>query len=67
MSEQQRPSFCRMPPDNFLAGRSAKGASPVLVQKFGNPPFAFGARLSEDAAEKLDVFANAEIRIQIFP
>ena len=26
------PSFCRMPPDSFFAGRSANGASPVLCK-----------------------------------
>ena len=54
-----------MPPDSFFAGRSANGASPVLSQKFGNPPLPFGTGLPEQAAEELDVLANAEIRIEV--
>jgi hypothetical protein len=33
MSEQHSPSFCRMPPESFFAGRSAKGDRPVLSKR----------------------------------
>jgi hypothetical protein len=50
-----------MPPDNFFAGRSEKGASPVL----GDSRVPFGTRLSEQPGEKLDVLAHAEVCIEV--
>ena len=40
---------------------------PCALQKLGNPPFAFGPRLSENTREELDVLADAEVRIEILP
>ena len=54
-----------MPPDSFLAGRSSKGARPGAVQQFRNAPLALVAGLPEQAAEKFDVLADAEVRIEI--
>ena len=54
-----------MPPDSFLAGRSANGASPVLSQKLGDAPLPLGAGLPEQAGEELDVLADAEVGIEI--
>ena len=66
MSEQQSPSFCRMPPDSFFAGRSAKGASPVLCKSSAIRQSRSDARLPEHAAEELDVFADAEVGVEVF-
>ena len=63
--QQQSPSFCRMPPDKFFAGRSAKGASPVLWRSSRDSRVPFGTGLSEQAAEELDILADAEFRIKI--
>ena len=38
---------------------------PGAVKKLGNPPFALGARLPEQAAEEVDVLADAEVGIEI--
>ena len=54
-----------MPPDNFFAGRSEKGASPVLSRSSEISPVPFGAGLSEQAAKKLDILADAEVRIEV--
>ena len=37
----------------------------MLSSKFGNSPFAFGARLAEQATKELDVLADAEVRIEV--
>ena len=54
-----------MPPDSFFAGRSANGARPVLSSSSAMRHRAFGAGLAEQAAEKLDVLADAEIGIEV--
>ena len=65
MREQHRPSFCRMPPESFFAGRSANGASPVLSSSFRDVPLALGAGLPKQAAEELDILADAEVGIEV--
>ena len=42
-AQQHSPSFCRMPPDSFFAGRSAKGARPVLSSSSAIARVALGA------------------------
>ena len=65
MRQQQSPSFCRMPPDSFFAGRSEKGASPVPSRS--SPIFSSrcGTRLPEQAAEELDILPDAQVRVEI--
>ena len=65
MSEQHRPSFCRMPPDKFLGWTIGERRQPGAAQKIGNAPFPFGARLPEQAGEEFDVLADAEVGIKI--
>ena len=40
-------------------------SQPGAVKQFRNPPLAFVAGLSEQAAEKFDILADAEVRIEI--
>ena len=42
-----------------------KGRQPGAVQQFRDPPVALVAGLPEQAAEKLDVLADAQVRIEI--
>ena len=44
-----------------------EGSQPGAVQQFRDSPFAFVAGLSEQAAEKLDVLADAQVGIEILP
>ena len=50
----------------FLRRPVGEGREPGAVQKLGNPPIALGARLPEHAAEEFDVFADAEVGIEVF-
>ena len=54
-----------MPPDSFFAGRSANGASPVLSSSSAIRHVALGTGLPEQAAEKFDVLADAEVGIEV--
>ena len=54
-----------MPPDSFFAGRSANGASPVAPSSSAIRQERSCAGLPEQAAEKLDVLADAEIGIEV--
>ena len=50
-----------MPPDSFFAGRSANGAG----EQFGNARLSLAAGVPEQTAEKFDVFADAEVGIEV--
>ena len=49
----------------FLRRAVGKRREPGAVQQFGDSPVPFGARLPEQAAEKLDVLPDAEVGIEV--
>ena len=49
----------------FLRRTIGKGRKPGALEKLGDSRVPLGTRLSEQAAEELDILADAEVRIEI--
>ena len=49
----------------FFSGTVGKRRKPGAREQFGDAAISFGARLSEQAAEEFDIFADAEIGIEV--
>ena len=48
-----------------MASRSANPANPVLSNRLGDPRRALGAAVTEQSAEEVDVFPDAEVGIEV--
>ena len=50
----------------FFSGTVGKRRKPGARDQFGDAALPFGAGLSKQAAEEFDIFADAEIGIEVF-
>ncbi len=65
MSAQQSPSFCFIPPERCIAGRSVKGARPVAVGQLGDALRPGRLVLSEQASEEVQVLTHRKAGVEI--
>ena len=65
MSAQHSPSFCFIPPESFAAGRSVKGARPVLLSSSPMRRITLQFVLSKKTAKEVDILEDRKCRIEV--